>query len=185
MEFTFPDSKRTVELEGVNFLTLTMLRGWYEKNYSGKPEKPVDPMESLPEGDTSDPEFKKKYELYLKEAKEFDGKLSEWTTQMNKARWAAVKLYYASGLKTIDEGAVQSAIDSVAKFIDLKQEILDGYKELGVDFPPDLMTKYIYLFHVCITNSSEQALFENALMGGSGPTQEAVQQALFRLQRSI
>lgn len=171
MEFTFPDSKRTVEIEGVNFLTLTMLRGWYEKNYPGKPEVPTIQIEDVKEANPKD-------EKYVTA-------LSDWTTQMNKARWAAVKLYYASGLKTVNEPAVQQAIDGVKQFIDLPKEILDGYKELGVDFPPDLMTKYIYLFHVCITNSSEQTLFENALMGGSGPTQEAVQQALFRLQRPI
>lgn len=171
MEFTFPDSKRTIETEGVNFLTLSMIRGWYEKNYPGKPEVPVLQIEDVKEPNPKDPDYMQA--------------LEEWRTRMNRARWAAVKLYYASGLKTIDEQAVQKAIDSVAKFIDLKQEILDGYSELGVEFQPDLMTKYIYLFHVCITNSSEQTLFENALMGGSGPTQEAVQQALFRLQRPV
>lgn len=171
MEFTFPDSKRTVEVDGVNFLTLSMIRGRYEKEYPGKPQVPTIQIDDVVEPNPNDEKYQKD--------------LKEWATRMNMARWAAAKLYYASCLKTIDESAVEKAVRDVSSFIDLRQEVLNGYAELQVPFNPDLMDKYIYLFHVCITNTAEQALFENALLTGSAPTQEAVQQATFRLRGQI
>jgi len=53
---------------------------------------------------------------------------------------------------------------------------------LNVPMPEDLLDKYIYLFHVCITNQSEQTLFTNMIFSGSAPSQEAVREALFRLR---
>lgn len=182
MNFVFPDSKREIEMEGVSFLTLTLLRGWYEQNYPGKPVKPVDPLDTLEDGNVNTPEFKKARDEYLKDQSKYEMDLKNWTGKMNGARWAATKVYYASCLKSeVDKEAVEKAISQVAPFIDLRQAILGGYKEQEIPFDESILDKYIYLFHVCITNSGEQTLFENALMSGSAPTQEAVQQSLFRL----
>lgn len=187
MEFTFPDSKKTVQIEGVSFLTLSLVRGSFDKNYPGKPVEPVDPLEASSDGNVNSPEFKEKYEAYKQAKEQFTKDNALWQIKVNQAKWAAVKLYYAAHVKesSVDHNAVVDAEAQAKPFIDLRGEILDGYQELGIYFDTDLMERYIYLFHVCITTTGDQTLFENDLMQGSGPTQEAVQQSLFRLRSPL
>lgn len=187
MEFTFPDSKKTVQIEGVSFLTLSLLRGWFDKTYPGKPVEPIDPLEASSDGNVNSPEFKEKYEAYKQAKEQYTKDSALWQIKANQAKWAAVKMYYARSVveDSIDKEAIVNVIQQVQPFMNLPQEIVDGYKELGVPFDIDLLDKYIYLFHVCITTTGDQTLFEDALMQGSGPTQEAVQQSLFRLRSSL
>lgn len=187
MDFKFPDSGRTVEISGVSFLSLTLLRGYYDDTYPGKPVEPVDPMETTEDGIVHTPAFQEKYKEYKAAKDKYDKDFALWTIKVNQAKWLAVKVLYADGVvpESIDRGAVDAAIKTLAPFMDLKQTILDGYNTLGVPFNDTLMDAYIYLFHVSIATSGDQTLFEDAIMSGSGPTQEMVQQTLFRFRTKI
>lgn len=173
MEFKFPDSGRTVKIEGLSFLTISLLRGWYDQNFAGKPTVPT-----ITFGDVTEPNPKD--EQYVKD-------LAVWSSSMRQSQWAAVKAYYASCITddSIEPEAVEQAVKSVSSIMDLRQTILDGYNELHVQFDPSILDKYIYLFHVCITNSSEQTLFEDAIMLGSQATQEVVAQTMFRYRSKV
>ena len=188
MKFTFPDSGREIEIEGYSNLTASLLRGWYENNYRNKPVEPKDPLEETSDGNVSSPEFKAKQEQYLKDKDQYAKDLALWTTSMSLARWAGTKLYYASCVVNPDTKAVEKSEYKFLKLpphIDLREAIREGYKELGVEFDEDYMDSYIYLFHVCIASAGDQTLFEDMLMTGSAPTQEAVQTALFRFRGKI
>lgn len=176
MEFTFPDSGRTVELERVPFTTLALLRAHYEISY---PNKPTPPFTEIKDGDEvveripneSDPE-------YLK-AK------SAWTLRMTSARWAAEKELYAKCVRKVDAEAVQHAVEAVQDFMDLRAEILKGYADLDVPFESSVLDQYIYLWHVCITSSSEQSIFQNWMQMGSQSSQKVVEEYLFRLRSQV
>lgn len=184
MEFKFPDSGKTVKIEGYNTGLHLIIRGLYD-NLPGKPAEPIDPMEVFVGKSTNTPEFKEAMENYATEKKEYETALAAWQLKAGRARWAAVKQYYASCVREPDQKSVDDAVNSVAPFFDLRQKILDDYKELGVAFDEALMDAYIYLFHACISNSGEQTLFEDSLMAGTAPTQEAVQSTLFRFGRKV
>lgn len=170
MEFTFPDSGKTIKVEGLSYFTLSMIRGKYD-NYPGKPEVPMVTIDKVTEPNPKD-------EAYVKA-------MTEWGLKMSNARWAAQKLYYASCIRDIDQAAVDEAIEKVKLWVDLPAAIKAGYEELGVPFEDKLLSAYIYLYHVCMTNSAEQSLFEDMVWSGSGPTQEAVQAAHFRLRTQV
>jgi hypothetical protein len=172
-QITFPDSGKTVEIERVSFLTLSLLRAHYEREYEGKPAVPMLQIDDTTEPNPNDEAYKKA--------------LSLWETKMRQAQWLASKVLFAKGVVTesIDADAVQKAIDDVAPFMNLEREILDGYKELGVPFDMQYMNAYIYLFHVCITNASEQSLLQTEMISGSGAASEAVQNAVFRVRTQI
>ncbi len=184
MDFTFPDSKRTVTLEGINFLTLSLLRGQYENSFPNKPVLGPDPMEEA-DYNSNDPVWQEKVKDYNTAKVNYAAAKVVWDNNVAKATWAGIKLYYTSCLTTVDEEAVNKVLKQTAPFMDLKQSIRDGYKELQVPFQEDLMDAYIYLWHVCVSNGSEQSLFGDAIMMGTGPTQEAVQSALFRFRGKI
>lgn len=173
MDYTFLDSKRTIKIEGLSFLTISLLRGWYDQNFVGKPDVPTTTIDGIVEPNPKD-------EQYLKA-------FAAWSNSMRQSQWAAVKAYYASCITedSVDHDAVDHAVKSVASVMDLRQTILDGYEELHVQFDPAILDKYIYLFHVCITNSSEQTLFEDAIMIGSQATQEVVAQTMFRYRSKV
>lgn len=173
MEFTFPDSKRTVKIEGLSFLTISLLRGWYDQNFVGKPIVPTTTIDGITEPNPKD-------EQYLKD-------FATWSTSMRQSQWAAVKAYYASCITddSVGPAAVEHAVKSVSSIMDLRQTILEGYSELHVQFDPAILDKYIYLFHVCITNNGEQTLFEDAIMIGSQATQEVVAQTMFRYRSKV
>lgn len=173
MQFHFPDSGRDVEVKNLSFLTLSLLRSQYEATFPGKPVVPVKEIKDGDEvvdrvDDKENPEYKKAY--------------TEWFTKMSRARWLGTKVLYANAVQAIDQEAVNNLVDEtyVLTGIDLRKAIPEGYKEANVRFNTDLLDKYIYLFHLCISNSAEQTLFEDAMMSGSAPTQEEVQTALFR-----
>ena len=81
----FPDSGRVLEIERVSFLTLSMLRAHYEKNYEGKPVQPVDPAETY-EGDTDSDEFKKLREAYQAARIQYDADSTLWQTRAHQAQ---------------------------------------------------------------------------------------------------
>jgi len=183
MQFTFIDSGRTIEIGGISFLTLSLLRSHYENTYGVKPVEPKDPLDTLEDGDVKSEAFKQASEKYQKDKEAYDAALVEWKNVVGKAQWAGTKLLYAKHLKAIDQAAVDHAVEDMQLIgMDLRQMVRDGYAELNVPMPEDLLDKYIYLFHVCITNQSEQTLFTNMIFSGSAPSQEAVREALFRLR---
>lgn len=183
MQFSFPDSGRTVEIEGISFLTLSLLRGHYESTYGVKPVEPKNPLDTLEDGDVNSEGFKQKKDQYDKDKEAYDKALTAWKDEMGKAQWAATKLLYAKHLKHIDQAAVDALVEDMQTFgMNLREDIKAGYAELKVPLPDDLLDKYIYLFHVCITNQSEQALFTNLVFSGSASSQEAVREAYFRLR---
>lgn len=187
MKYTFPDSGYSIELQGFNTGTHMLIRGHYEQSYPGKPQPPLDPLEVYAGKPTNTDEFKALNEVYQTELKQYEVDLTTWQNKMSVARWAAVKVYYASCVtdESVNEEAVNKAIADVKSYIDLPQTILDNYRDLGVPISSDNLTKYIYLFHVCISNSGEQTLFEDMLMAGTAPTQEAVRSTLFRFGRKV
>lgn len=171
MQVTFPDSKRTIELEGLSFLTVTMIRGWYEKNYPNKPVVPQIKMGDELEDNPND--------------KEYVAALGVWNTEMNEARWAAQKAYYASCVVEIDTEAVNKAAEKMAPYVNIRETILEGYTELKVPFDPDILDKYIYLWYVCVSNVGEQTILTDSIITGSSSTKEVVDQALFRLRTQV
>jgi len=183
MKFTFPDSGRTIEMDGISFLSIAQIRGYFEKNYPGKPVYPKDPLEEHPDQTPTREEM----EAYQKAKESYETAYNLWQERMRNAQWAAIKAYYASCVKpeSVVKEDVQRAIDSVKNYVNLPEAILAGYESLGVPFDPSLMERYIYLFHVCISNSSEQVLFENAIGNGSTPTRELVEQMFFRLRTKV
>lgn len=188
MKFIFPDSGKTVEIDGYSSLTAAQIRGWYEANYPNKPIAPTDPLEELEDGKVNTPKFKKAEEAFKKDSEQFVKDNALWTVRMRQAQWAGMKLYYASCVMNIDKAEVDKVVDrllEVPPYINLRETIKSGYAELQVPFPEKYMDNYLYLFHVCISSSGDQTLFENALMLGTTPTQEAVDSALFRLRGKV
>lgn len=185
MRYTFPDSGHSIELQGYSTSTHMLIRGHYEESYPNKPQPPLDPLEVFAGKPTNTDEFKQLNEVYQTELKQYEVDLTTWQNKMGVSRWAAVKAYYASCVtdESVDEQATNKAIEDVSTYLDLPQTIIGNYRDLQVPLSSDNLTKYIYLFHVCISNSGEQSLFEDMLMSGTAPTQEAVRSTLFRPRR--
>lgn len=171
MEIEFPDSKKKVVLEDVSFVNTTLIRGQYEKNFPNKPVVPTIQIQDATEPNPKD-------EKYV-------AALAQWQTKLEQAQWAAVKLYYAACVTNTNSDAVKKYISKVSAFIDLPATIREGYADLGVPFDEALMEPYIWLFHICITNASEQSLFQDAVLSGSAAAQEAVRSAIFRFGSKV
>lgn len=192
MEITFPDSGRKVVLEGVSNSTLSLLQAKFEKNFGNKPEFALqDPLEEVADGDTSSAEFKQRRNEYLEQKAVHDEQLAKWQGDVRSIRWAAAKLYYAMAVQQPDIDAVNKEIEKNRLLVDLPQAIIEGFVELGIPeartifADPQMMQNYIYLWHVCITNTGEQSLFTNSTNFGSQQTREAVAEALFRIRSQI
>lgn len=169
MEYTFPDSKRKIEMERVSFTALSLLRASYESSYPDKPTVPMLEIDGVQEPNPAD-------EKYVAD-------LSEWNRKVSRAVWLATQLLYAKKLKGIDAEAVNSLVRDMQDVgVDLRQQIRDLFTSLKVPLDETYLENYIYLWCICVTDSSESNLFNIEMTRGSQPTQEAVQRAIFSFQ---
>lgn len=172
MEYTFPDSKRKIEMERVSFTALSLLRASYESSYPDKPQVPMLEIDGVQEPNPADEKYQEA--------------LAEWDRSVSRAVWAATQLLYAKKLKEIDLEAVNALVSDLAEVgVDLKQQVRDRFAEYHVPFEDKYMDAYLYLWCICVTDSSESNLFNIEMTRGSQPTQEAVQRATFSFQGKI
>lgn len=170
-EFTFPDSGRTVKMERVGFTTLSLLRAHYEQATNHKPVVPQITLDGITEDNPNDPNYK--------EAKQ------EWDSRVAARVWLATRMLYAKHVipQSVDQEAVATVKQELADLgADLPSLIHDEYAKLQVPFNDAYLDAYIYLWHVCIQTSAESSLFHGEMSVGSKASQEAVQEALFRLR---
>lgn len=180
MQFTFPDSGKTIEIERVSFTTLGLLRAHYETHFPNKPIEPRDPLEENGDGNVSSDEFKAKRQKFLEAKEQYEKDLTAWQTKVTRATWKATQLMYARHLKGYDADSVAQVEKDAQEFgMNLREQVTAEYADAQVPFDESLMDKYIYLWHCCITTSAESSLFHSEMTLGSKPTQEAVQKSLY------
>lgn len=180
MEFTFPDSGKKIEIERVSFTTLGLLRAHYEVSYPNKPVEPRDPLEDNNDGDVSSDSFKEKRKEYLAAKEQYEKDLATWQQKVTRATWKATQLMYARHLKEFDIASITRVEKDAHEFgMNLREQVLQEYRDANVPFDESLMDKYIYLWLCCITTSAESNLFHSEMTIGSKPTQEAVQKSLY------
>ena len=199
-EFTFPDSGITIKIERVSQLMTSMVMSNLQANYPGKhvpPAKevrsntgelvqtvdmPLDPQwyrEELAKTNLREEVragFERDLEIvntYLKEKK-------EWEKKAGNAYEYKMRLLYAKQLRTQPEQKEIIHLTQTAREmgVDIRQAVLDEYKDAGVEFDPALMDAWIYLWMVCAKSAADTSIFRSWMQTGSREALQATRQAL-------